>query len=51
MVSEDRARMPWRTESVESSVVLESLQRFYTVEGVFSKDIPHLFMWGAFLQH
>ena len=43
-VSEDRKRMPWGTESVDSSVVLVSPQRFATVGKIFSKDIPHLVM-------
>ena len=47
-VSEDRARIPCRTESVDSFVVLVSLWSFTIMKRVFSKDPPRLIMRSDF---
>ena len=50
-VSEDRERMPWRKDSVDSSVVSLSLRRFSNMKSIFSNYLPLLMMRNSFLQH
>ena len=47
-MSKDKARIPWKIESVDYFVLSVPPHRLATAEKIFSKELPYLVIWSAF---